>query len=186
MSKKSKELSKLKNKVRKLISGDIVDVVLFGSSVKEKTSPADIDIAVIFRNTIKRETLKKFQDALDERHHISSLTIDQFFTHPHSLAKTILFEGISLITNKKISDNFNLQPYTLYKYDLKKEKPSKKVRFVYLLKGRAKSKGIIEEFKGTYVSNSLFMIPMEKDEEMLEILKKWEIKFYRKKIMLMS
>lgn len=186
MSKKSKEFSNLKNKIRKLISEDIVDIILFGSAVKEKIQPNDIDIAIIFRKTIEKEILRKFQNALGERYHISSLTIDQFFTKPHSLAKTLLFEGVSLTTNKKLSDNFNLKSSTLYKYDLKKEKPSKKVRFVYLLKGRAKNKGIIEQFNGNYISNSSFMIPVEKDEEMLEILKEWEIKFYRKKLLLMS
>ncbi len=186
MSKKSKELSKLKNKVSKLVSDDIVDILIFGSAAKEKTNPTDIDIAIIFRKNINRETLKKFQNSLGEKYHISSLTIDQFFSRPHSLAKTLLFEGISLLTNKKLAQNFNLQSFTLYKYDLKKEKPSKKVRFVYLLKGRNKNKGIIEQFKGTYISNSSFMIPIEKDEEMLEIFKMWEIKFYRKKLMLMG
>ena len=117
---------------------------------------------------------------------MSSLVVDQFFTKPHSLAKTLLLEGVSLITNNKISDNFDLIPFTLYTYDLKREKPSKKVRFVYLLKGRNQSKGIIEQFKGEYISPSSFIIPVEKDEEMLEIFKKWNIKFYRKKIMLMS
>ena len=186
MLKKSKEVSSLKKKVFKLVSKNILDVVIFGSFVKDKTNPKDIDLAIIFRDAINRETLKKFQESLGERYHISSLVADQFFTKPHSLAKTLLFEGISLISNKRISDNFDLQPCTLYTYDLKKEASSKKVRLVYLLKGRSKSKGIIEQFKGRYISPSSFMIPVEKDEEMLEIFRKWEIKFYRKRILLMN
>lgn len=186
MLTKSKEFLILKKKVHKLLTEDIVDVILFGSSVKEKLHPKDIDIAIIFRDSIERELLKKFQDGLGEKYHISSVVVDQFFTKPHSLAKTLLYEGVSLITNKKISDNFDLQPYTLYIYDLTREKPSKKVRFVYLLKGRAKSKGLIEEFRGKYISTSSFIIPVEKDEEILEIFKKWGIKFYRKKLLLMS
>lgn len=186
MLKKSKEFLGLKKKVLKLLSEGIVDIILFGSLVKEKIHPIDIDIAIIFRDSIKREILKKFQDALGKKYHISSLVVDQFFTKPHSLAKTLLFEGISLISGKKIADNFDLQPFTLYTYDLTREKPSKKVRFVYLLKGRANSKGIIEQFDGLYISQGSFIIPVEKDEEMLEIFKKWGIKFYRKRLLLMS
>lgn len=186
MLKKSKRYSKLRSKIHKLISKDIVDIVIFGSSVKEKLMPKDIDIVIIFRNNVKREILKRFQSALGEKYHISSLVVDQFFTKPHSLAKTLLFEGVSLITNKKIADNFDLMPYTLYTYDLTKEKPSKKVRFVYLLKGRADGKGIIKEFNGIYISPSSFIMPVKKDEEMLEILKRWDVKFTRKKLMLMG
>lgn len=183
---KSKEFLKLKKKVNKLITEDIVDVILFGSSVKEKLHPRDIDIAIIFRSSIKREILKKFQNNLGEKYHTSSLVVDQLFTKPHSLGKTLLYEGISLITDKKISDNFDLKPFSLYTYDLTREKPTKKVRFVYTLKGRSNNKGLIEEFKGRYISPSSFIIPVEKDEEMLEIFKKWDIKFYRKKLLLMS
>ncbi len=186
MSKKSKEFLGLRKKVSKLVSEGIVDVILFGSFVKQKTSPKDIDLAIVFRDSINRDIIKKFQDALGEKYHISSLVIDQFFTRPHSLAKTLLFEGISLISNKKVSDNFDLQSLSLYTYDLTKEKASKKVRFVYLLKGRGNDEGIIKKFGGNYISPSSFMIPVEKDEEMLEILNGWGIKFFRKRLLLMS
>lgn len=183
----SKELRRsLKKKVAKLISEDIIDVVLFGSSVKEKLRPNDVDLAVIFRGAVKRETISRFQANLGENYHISALSADQFFTKPHSLAKTLFFEGVSIITGKKISDNFSLDAHILYTYDLTKEKASKKVRFVYLMKGRSVEKGIIKEFNGKYLAPSSFIIPIEKDEEMLKILKDWDIKFFRKKLMLMD
>jgi hypothetical protein len=114
------------------------------------------------------------------------LDVDQFFTNPHSLAKTLLFEGISLITNKKISENFNFAAYSLYTYDLSKEKASKKVRFVYLMKGRPGDEGVLKKLGGSYISNSSIIVPAEKDEEMFDILKTWEIRFTRKRIMLID
>ncbi|MBU0627700.1 MAG: nucleotidyltransferase domain-containing protein [Nanoarchaeota archaeon] len=186
MLKKLKEYSKLKKVIDNLFSDEIVDVIIFGSAVKDKISPNDIDIAVIFRTDIKREILSNFQKELGERYHISSLLIDQFFNKPHSLAKTLLLEGISLVTGKRLSDNFDLTSSVLYTYDISKEKPSKKVRWVYLLKGRGENEGIVHKFKGTYISNSSFIMPIEKDEEMIELFKQWDIKFYRKKLLLMS
>ena len=53
MLTKSKEFLRLKKKVNRLLSEDIVDVILFGSSAKEKIEPNDIDIAIIFRNSVK-------------------------------------------------------------------------------------------------------------------------------------
>lgn len=185
MWKKSKEFLNLRKKVNSLSTKDIIDVAVFGSAVKDKSEPNDIDIAIVFRNDVDRELLKKFQERLGEKFHISSLVADNFFTKPHSLAKTLLFEGMSLVSNKKLADAFGLNPFTLYTYELKKEDSSKKVRFVYLLKGRAKGEGIVDKFKGSYISPSSFIIPVGKDEEMLEIFKKWGVKFYRKKIMLM-
>jgi len=185
MLKKSREFLSLKRKALKLISDDIVDIAVFGSSVKGKIDPTDIDIAVIYRKEVKRDTLQKFQDALGEKCHISSLVVDQFFTKPHTLAKTLLFEGISLITNRQVSATFDMRAFTLYTYNLKKEQPSKKVRFVYLLKGRKGDEGIVRQFKGRYISPSSFLLPAAKDEEMIEILKQWGIKFYREKLFLM-
>jgi len=186
MLKKSKDFLKLRKSINNLINDEVVDIILFGSAAKEKTLPNDIDIAIIFRKEIRRDILKKFQDSLGEEYHISSLVVDKFFVKPHSLAKTLLLEGISLLTNKSLAENFDLKSYTLYTYDLTSEKSSKKVRFIYLMKGRAGNKGVVEKFGGSYIAASSFTVPIDKDEEMLEILKAWSVKFFRRKIMLMG
>ena len=40
--------------------------------------------------------------------------------------------------------------HSIYSYDLSNLKPSIKVRFVYVLKGRGKEKGIVKEKKGEF------------------------------------
>lgn len=84
---------------------------------------------------------------------------------------------------KSISKSHNLKLQAIYYYDLSKEPKSKKVRFVYLLKGRKKGEGIITRFKGSFLVPGCFTIPINKDEEMQEILEKWQIK-YKRKLML--
>ncbi len=185
MLKKSKEFLRLSKSVKKLLSDEIVDIVIFGSSVKEKSQPGDIDIAIIFRHHANIDIIKKFQDALGEKCHVSAVPIDHFFTKSHSLAKTILFEGISLLTNKPLSENFDLKPFVLYTYDLSKQDALTKVKFVYLLKGRT-GDGLIKNVGGRYISPSSFIVPVSKDEEILEVFKTWNIKFYREKIMLVG
>jgi len=72
-----------------------------------------------------------------------------------------------------------MKDYFLYTYNLTNKPKSIRVRFVYLLKGRGKEKGIVEEFKGKFLVPGCFLIPNKKDEEMQEIFKEWKIKFKR-------
>jgi len=97
----------------------------------------------------------------------------------------IFFEGISLLTNKTIAGNYGLTSWSIYNYNLTGLKKSERVRFVYALKGRGREKGLIEEFKGKFLAPGCFIVPVEKDNEILDILKEWKVKFERDKYMLM-
>ncbi|MBU0963235.1 MAG: nucleotidyltransferase domain-containing protein [Nanoarchaeota archaeon] len=161
---------------------EILDILIFGSIIKGKSNPKDIDICIIFRENIDinliKELNKKFEDV-----HFSTLIADNFFTKPHALIKTLLFEGISIKTGKELSKVYGMNAYALYSYNITKLSNSKKTRFVYLLKGRKGENGIVKDFKGEFITNAAFIIPVEKDYEMIEIFNSWEVPFNRKKIM---
>jgi hypothetical protein len=74
----------------------------------------------------------------------------------------------------------------LYSYSLADMPSSKKVRFVYLMKGRKSEMGLVENFKGEYVSSSAFIIPLSKDAEMIEVLGMWGVEYKRRKILLID
>ncbi|MEM4214903.1 MAG: nucleotidyltransferase domain-containing protein [Candidatus Pacearchaeota archaeon] len=181
-------LAKLENFLKKKLKGidlkEIVDIVLFGSAVKGKEFPRDIDVCIIFREKINQEIIKRLSLRWGSNIHLSVLVVDNFFRKPHSLIKTILIEGKSLLTNKSIAKNFGFSGAALYSYDISKLKPSSKVRFIYLLKGRKSSKGIVSQFRGEWITDSCFIIPIEKDNEMITILKKWRVQYKRKEILL--
>ncbi|PIU76043.1 hypothetical protein COS75_01130 [Candidatus Pacearchaeota archaeon CG06_land_8_20_14_3_00_35_12] len=181
----SKELNKyLKEKLKGIDLAEIADIFLFGSAVKGKEFPKDIDICVIFRKKILEKTLKEIEDKLkDFNVHISFLNVDNFFRKPHSLIKTLLVEGISILSGKPFAQNFGFFAYVLYSYDLSKLKPSEKVKFVYLLKGR-KAEGMVKKMNGEWITDSCFIIPIQNDSEMLIILKKWAIPFKRKEALI--
>ncbi|MCH7661035.1 MAG: hypothetical protein IH933_10820, partial [Euryarchaeota archaeon] len=48
-------------------------------------------------------------------------------------------------------------------YDLSGVEASKKVRFVYLLKGRGAEMGVVEKFGGRFTALGSFMIPLFRD-----------------------
>ena len=180
-----KELSTyLKEKIRGIDLKNIENIFLFGSAVKGKEFPEDIDICIVFKDKVHKEILSGIEHKLKEHKvHISSLTVNDFFKKPHPLAKTIFLEGLNIFNRKPFINNFVFSSYVLYSYDLSKLKPSEKVRFVYLLKGRNSKEGIIKKLGGEWIADSCFMIPIKKDSEMLIILKKWMIPFKRKGVL---
>jgi len=163
---------------------ELEDIVVFGSFVKGKTMPRDIDVCLIFKENVNLSHIKEIQSKLGEKFHVSSLSVDNFFNKKHNLVQTLLFEGISAKSGKRLSEIYSLDSYGLYYYNISDMKKSDKVRFVYLLKGRKKEKGIVNEFNGKFLVDSCFMIPVEKDNEMLEIMNKWNVKFSRKRVLL--
>ncbi|MBW2977583.1 hypothetical protein KY331_01940 [Candidatus Woesearchaeota archaeon] len=72
-----------------------------------------------------------------------------------------------------------LKHYILYTYSLSNQPKSIRVRFVYLLKGRGKDQGIVQQLKGKFLVPGCFTLPIKKDKEMQEIFQKWKIKFKR-------
>lgn len=186
MLKRPRKFLGLKNKLKEHINKELVDVVLFGSAVKGKTKPKDIDICLIFKENIDLSLVKEINTKLGENIHVSSLTVKNFFNKKHSLAQTLLFEGISLISEKKITDVYSLKSYSLYYYDLSKMDKSSKVRLVYVLKGRKGEDGLVKKFDGAFLVPGCFIVPVDKDYEIKEVMDKWKVNYKRKRILLMS
>ncbi|MFC1753596.1 hypothetical protein ACFL96_09425 [Thermoproteota archaeon] len=65
---------------------------------------------------------------------------------------------------------------SIYSYDISHLKNSNKVRFVYVLKGRGDDSGLVLDLKGEFLAPGCFMIPSEKDSEIKEVMKKWNVK----------
>jgi len=181
MSKNSKIFSKIKKISRKIDSEEVADIFLFGSAVKGKTKPRDIDVCIVFKNSINLKIVRQFSK--ERGAHVSSLTIKDFFRKPHPLIRTLLFEGVSLLTGKSLSQNFNLESWTMFTYNLSKMKPSDKVRFVYLLKGRGE-KGFVAEINGKFLAPGCFIVPTRKDDEVIEVMNEWKINFKRQPLLL--
>ncbi|MBI2124375.1 nucleotidyltransferase domain-containing protein [Candidatus Pacearchaeota archaeon] len=171
----------LKNKLKGIDLTEIADILLFGSAVKGKEFPADADICIIFRKKANPLLLNEISSRLEGINaHISSLTIDNFFRNPHSLSRAILVEGESILTGKKLAKNLGFSSVFIYSYELSNLKPSGKVRFVYLLKGRKGEMGIIKKNGGEWLADSCFIVPSENDNDISNIFKKWRVE-YRKK-----
>lgn len=159
----------LKEDLKKLLKRykEINDIYLFGSFVKGKFRPADIDIAVItskkdysLLNKIIKD-LKKYPSL-----HIEPVLIKEIFTEP--IWKSLLSEGFSVKKNKYLIDLMKIKSMILYNYDLKKLNHSKKTLFNRAFRNELKVTG------GISVSRGAVMIPISQTSEFEEFLDRWD------------
>lgn len=145
----------IKSKLKKYLKRkDILDIIVFGSSVKGKALPNDVDVAVISNVKIAIEVLG---------FHVSFLKPIDFFVNPPSIVNTLFREGYSLKKNKSFSEVYGFSNNILFKYELIGLNSSLKVKIVNLLRGKGKDKGIVEENNGKWMANQVFLVPIDKE-----------------------
>lgn len=145
---KSSHIYQIKKEFNKeLEDKTILDIIVFGSLVKGKALPRDVDIAII---TSKETSIKK------DNYHISVLKPEDFFVDSPSIITTLLKEGYSLKNNKYLSENYGFTNKVLFKYELTAKTASEKVKIVNILHGKNKQKGMVEENKGIWLANQIF------------------------------
>jgi|SRR3989344_97293 len=174
----------LKNKNDKTI----FDILVYGSSVKGKDKPNDLDILVIFRRGNLKERLLKIQEikndfkSINKKIDIKGILLEELFDANFFGRSGVFIEGISLIDEKKFSEKINFSGFSLFVYSLKEKSHTEKVKFNYILSGR-NSKGIIELFNGLHIAPGVIQIPIVKSLEFEEILKKNNVVFEKKNIL---
>ena len=152
---------------------EIEDIIIFGSFVKDKFQPKDIDIAVIMS---KRDSMVigEISSELPEKIDIEVLVPKQIYeTH---LGLSIISEGFSIRENKFLKDMVGIKPKKIYSYDLKELTPSEKRRFHRALKEH------LNEIKGERLGAGSVMVPKEKTGFFEDFLDIWKLKLKSKTV----
>ena len=161
--------SQIKNKLKSLIGDkEILDIVLFGSTIRGKSIPRDIDIALITNKNIS-PIIKGF--------HISIIKPEEFFKSPPTIATTLLREGFSLKKNRFLAETLNFKNKILFIYILSNLNLSKKVKIVNILRGKNKQQGLVEQYKGEWLANQVFITPIESSHTFEQFFLNLKIKF---------
>ncbi len=173
---KSEILSKARHDLKGYLKNKkITDIIVFGSAIKGKTMPRDIDIAVIAEEKIEINV---------PGFHTSNITAKDFFVNPPSIVNTILREGYSLRNDKNLSEVLNFNSRLLFSYYLEGLSSSQKVRAVNFLRGKNKEKGIIEENGGEWLANQVFILPIEAGYVIEQFLINSRIKFKKSYVLM--
>lgn len=164
----------------------MVDIFLFGSALKSKEKPGDVDVIALFRdkNFEKIEdvlyTIKQAGDKLNLIIHAEPITVDNVFMEP--VYTSIIHEGFSIKFMKFIRDMLNFKSYVLFTYNLEKKKQSEKVRFSYALYGRKKGEGLLAALKGKVIGKSSMLVPVEKQEAIKPFFREWGVTYKEQKV----
>lgn len=169
---------------------EIFDIVLYGSAVKGKIKPADLDIVVIFRYGTLKERLDKIQEIKRRiktkvNVDIKGIVWEELFQEEFFARSGIFLEGISLFSGEPFSKKIGYNSKVLFFYDLRKKNHKEKVKFNYLLNGR-KGEGILKKINALRLTPGVIEVSVEHCLEFEEILKLHQISHIKKPVLLQS
>jgi predicted nucleotidyltransferase len=164
----------------------ILDIIIFGSSVKGKEKPEDIDILVLYKDKksidLSYELKKRLKGYKVE---IIDKTYKELFEESFKARESVLSEGYSLIYSRFLSQGLGYMNFILFKYELKGFNKSDRMRFYYSLYGRGKEqKGMLKELDVIKFSETVLLCPVQNSEKIKEYLENWKIKFINFPIMI--
>ncbi len=182
------QMRKLKRSLKSLLKKEnsLVDIFLFGSAMKSKEKPRDVDIIALFRRKDLKKMedvlycLKKIGDGLKIDLHAEPIVVDNIFRE--KVYASVIHEGFSIKEMKLIRDMLNFKSYVLFTYKLEDKKPSEKVRLSYALYGRKKGEGLLKSLKGEVIGRSSILVPTEKQEIMRNFFKEWKVEYNEQRV----
>jgi predicted nucleotidyltransferase len=174
LTKFSKEAKKLYLKYKE----EIDDIIIYGSALKGKKNPNDIDIIVLFREKVNKEAEYSFRNALKsvtENTSVNSITINELKSGNFSATEGLYLEGYSLIRGKLLSEEMNLLGTAIIIYNVSKIKGSDRIRFYYALNGRDDSKGFASSVGAKRLADNVLLCKYNKIEEIKPFFEQWKI-----------
>jgi len=167
----------------------VFDIVIFGSAVKGKIEPEDIDVALIFNNESLEKRMQlshEFKNILKSKVtkvHIESINLSDFFEVSFFARQGIIMEGHSLIHKTSLSKRLGFESFSLFSYTLKNLNLSKKTSFTYSLIGRNKILGMIKKTNAKPLGKGAVIVPIENSIIFEEFMKRWNVNYTKKNIL---
>lgn len=156
------------------------DIILFGSAARGKEKPNDVDILVLFKERVDKDTEYWLRKELEKQYagvSTISKTEKTVLDESFDARESILFEGKSLITGKSLAGRYGFRSFGMFKYNFSGWDKLKKTKFYYALNGRSGKKGIAETLDCIKLSDSVIIAPVENVEMLREFLDSWKINY---------
>ncbi len=153
----------------------VKDVVLFGSLVRGKDAPGDIDVLIVFLDKVNKELEYEFKQQCPEKVSIISKTASSIYEESFSARESVLFEGYSLVRKRFIASEWGFSSLGLFIYQTRKLANTAKTKFYYALNGRSDSKGISDSLEAIKLSDNILAVPLEKIELAKAFFEYWSV-----------
>jgi predicted nucleotidyltransferase len=172
--------TKLRNSLKKIIKdSEVEDIILFGSVVRGKDRPNDIDILVIFKKKVDKNLEYKIRKELEKywkNISIVSKTVKTVIEGSFAARESVLFEGRSLISKDNLAEKYGFDSLGMFKYNFSGWDKLQKTKFYYALNGR-NSEGIVNKYDLIKLSDNILLSPLDKIEKVKEFLDSWKLKY---------
>lgn len=163
---------------------EVWDVVLYGSVVRGKEKPNDIDIAIILNKEVDLESKLSISFRLREalKGAFKSVNIEAVsfsdLMDPSLLSRqAIVAEGYSLKARRFLHEMFGFETRTIFMYSLEGFTASRKKMIYYALKGRRGEDGLIRRCNAEQIGNTIIRCPLGYSEIFREFFDYNSIKF---------
>ncbi|MBW2966470.1 nucleotidyltransferase domain-containing protein [Candidatus Woesearchaeota archaeon] len=177
--KQSLKWLELKKSLKKLLAKykEIKDFIIFGSLVKGKYVPKDIDIALV----VEKKDIFLVGEIKEQ---LKNKNLDIELIKPEEIYQTrlglnLISEGFSIKNNKFLREKLNLSPMKIYTYEIKNLTQTKKVLF-----GRGLNQ-IIEDTNAVKLGAGSIMVPIEQTNKFEDFLDIWNLKYKSKEYLVL-
>ena len=164
----------------------LVDIFLFGSVLKGKEKPNDVDLIALFRERSYEKAedilykIKKIGEKLNLNLHIDPVIIDNL--HNQKVYISLLHEGFSIKNNKFLNDLLGFKSFIMITYNLISKSASDKVRFSYALYGRKEGEGLLKILKGKEIGRGSIFVPVNEQEAIKSFFRQWNVDFKEQRV----
>lgn len=165
-----RNLAELKRILKKLLKkyDAVKDIIIFGSFVKGRPNPKDIDLALIVEEkdinlaiSIKKEVVSNV--------HLEFIVADDIYSSP--LFLSLINEGFSIKKDDFLRNILKTKPMRLYIYDLTHLNKSHKTLFGMALKKSLK------RIKGEKIGSGAVLVPIDYASYFEDFLDVWGMKY---------
>lgn len=156
----------------------LIDIILFGSAVRGKERPRDIDILLLVRGAARIGPAYELRKALAAAGIKAEVVTKNWrdLLSPRFLPREgILAEGWSWALKRQLAAGWGYAPFALFKYSLKGFSASKRIRFHYALEGRGPRPGIIRSLGAIKFTTAVVLVPITQAEPFRRFLADWGI-----------
>ena len=169
----------MKKNLRKLLKKykEIRDIILFGSLVKGKYNPKDIDLALVVDHK-DISLIGEIRDSLPLKN-LDIEIVKPEEIYQSRLGLNLISEGFSIKSNAYLRERLGISPMKVYTYEIRHLTQTKKVLF-----GRGLNQ-IIKDTKSVKLGAGCIMVPIVKSSLFEDFLQTWELKFKAKEYLVL-
>ncbi|MFH0817966.1 MAG: nucleotidyltransferase domain-containing protein, partial [Candidatus Micrarchaeota archaeon] len=131
--------------------GELIDIIAFGSAVRGKESPADLDLLLLFRDEVHSETVYELRGILERggfKADVLGKSWNEMLSSDFLARESVLSEGVSLVSRKGLAEGFGYRSFIMFRYDMKGKTNTEVTKFYYALYGRKREGGFLKEVMG--------------------------------------